>query len=110
MSEWLVFHKGIWCHKLDALLHSCVFSSCTAGNSLFTQHCRSGVNILSSGRNYVPSRGGFLPDRGMWSEPVFFLEPVTINHRRALFSSLRFPHPVRMFMTMPSSTVGNLDY
>lgn len=88
MSKWLVFHKGICCHKSHALLHSCVFSSCTVG----TQHCRSDVNILSSRRNYVPSQGAVLPDRGMLSEPVFFLEPVTINHRRGLFSSLLSLH------------------
>lgn len=93
MSKWLVFHKGICCHKLHALLHSYVFSSGTVGNGMFTQHCRSGVNILSSQRNYVTSQGEFLPDRGMLSEPVFFLEPVTINHLRGLFCSPLSPRP-----------------
>lgn len=92
MSKWLVFRQGICCHRLHALLHSYVFSSSSVGNGLFTQHCRCGVNILSSRRNYVPSQGGFLPDGGMLSEPVF-LEPVTINHRTGLFSSLPSPHP-----------------
>lgn len=103
------FHKGICCHKLRALLHSYVFFSRTVGNSLFAHHSRSGVNILSSQRNYAPLQGGFLPDRHV-QRACFLLR--TCNHQSSqgpVFLTAAST-PSRIFNTMSSCKVGNFNY